>query len=146
MENREATHLIRFGVIGGISVCLDYIVYSSLIDLGLGLLLAKGVSFCVGLVFGFLGNKFWTFRSRREFWSEWGSYLLIYTVTLVINIYTNSIVYNFLTDGRSEISSKAHIIAFLSATSVTTIINYLGIRLITFKKGIDYRNQVSKSD
>jgi putative flippase GtrA len=140
-RDSEFVHLGRFGIIGAISVGIDYSIYSGLVFLDLNMLIAKGLSYLVGLVFGFSGNKYWTFKSKRTIGNEWKSYLLIYSLTLILNIYSNGIVYDLVSKARPEISTRAFILAFISATSLTTIINYLSIRLITFKKGIELRRE-----
>ncbi len=141
LRGREFAHLVRFGIIGVISVGIDYTIYSGLVLLGLNMLVAKGFSYCVGLVFGFSGNKYWTFKSTRTIGSEWKSYLFIYSLTLFLNVFSNGMVYDLVSEARSEINARAFILAFISATSLTTIINYLGIRFITFKKGIELRSE-----
>jgi putative flippase GtrA len=140
-EQDEITQIMRFVIIGGVSVCLDLIVYYILIKIGLSLMFAKGVSFCAGMVFGFSGNKYWTFRSQEEAKNESISYLLIYGFTFFINVSVNGMVFNFATTSTGNGNSHALIIAFISATFVSTVLNYFGIRFITFKKGINARHQ-----
>ena len=64
-----------FLVVGVASVATDLIVYRILANLaGLPLDIAKGLSYWAGVVIGFFGNKWWTFRSTRRSWTEPVSY------------------------------------------------------------------------
>lgn len=120
-------HLLRFGVIGVTSVLIDLTVYSGLLALMVLPTPAKGVSYVAGMVFGFLGNKFWTFGSRRGSASEPVTYLLIYSITLAINMAVNAGVLQ---------QSGSKWMAFVLATGVSTVLNFLGLRWVTFRVGI----------
>lgn len=127
-KRRESfRHLFRFGVIGVTSVLIDFAVYSLLTSLGMAVTPAKGVSYLFGMAFGFVGNKFWTFRSSRRSASEPLTYLLVYAVTLAINMALNAAVLSL---------TVSKLGAFLVATAVSTVLNYLGLRLVTFRQGI----------
>ena len=57
----------RFLVIGTSSVLVDLTVYQILAArFGMPLYAAKGVSYLAGVAIGFVGNKWWTFRSSRR--------------------------------------------------------------------------------
>ena len=88
---------------------------------------SKAISYLAGVVVGFALNKRWTFQSSQRTWTEPVSYLSLYAVTLGVNVGCNALVLSWL--DRSAI-------AFLFATGVTTVINFLGLRLVTFRKGI----------
>jgi putative flippase GtrA len=102
--------------------------------LGLSIHWSKAISYLAGVVVGFVLNKNWTFRSSRRTWIEPVSYLLLYAVTLGVNIGCNSLVLVWLADQTA--------LAFLVATGVTTVLNFLGMRLVTFRKGIEQRRGV----
>ena len=141
MKKDELIHIYRFVVIGSVSVSLDFFIYYILLKIGLILMLAKGVSFCSGMIFGFFGNKYWTFRSSEKPMNETISYIFIYGFTFFINVSVNGIAFNFVSTSIAFGESQALMIAFLTATFVSTVLNYFGIRFITFKKGINFRQQ-----
>ncbi|MGE0695516.1 MAG: GtrA family protein [Pirellulales bacterium] len=123
----------RFLVIGSSSVVIDYAAYCLLAGpLAVEMNLAKGISYVIGMAFGFVGNKYWTFGSARRSATEPFSYLALYLVTLAVNIGVNGLVLAAL--GRG-----ATLLAFLVATGTTTVLNFLGMRLVTFRQGISAR-------
>lgn len=122
----EGKRVARFAVIGCASVAVDFAVYQMLTG-ELSPHVAKGVSYLAGVVVGFFGNKFWTFESKRASAAEPALYLLVYAVTLAVNIATNA--------AAREITGSPGF-AFLAATGLTTVLNYLGLRLLTFRAAV----------
>ena len=126
--------LRRFLVVGLLSVATDLCVYAVLsATFELSVTWAKAISYLAGVVVGFALNKRWTFQSSRRTWTEPISYLLLYAVTLGVNVGCNGLVLSWLIDQK--------LIAFLFATGVTTVINFVGMRLVTFRGGVNDRRQ-----
>lgn len=123
--------LRRFLVVGVLCVIVDLSAYSALV-LGASLPTswAKGISYLMGVGVGFVLNKRWTFESPRKSLFEPATYLLLYAVTLVVNVVCNDLVL------RMFASAPA---AYLVATGVTTVLNFVGMRLVTFRTGIAER-------
>lgn len=124
---REIGRVLRFVAIGGTSVLVDLLTYRTL-DGTLSPAAAKALSYVAGMLVGFVGNKFWTFESQRRSLSEPVLYVLLYAVTLGVNVGVNAAVLAVDPDGLLS--------AFLAATGVTTVLNYLGMRLVTFRRGV----------
>lgn len=134
-ERRETRkQLLRFLVVGSTSVAVDLLVYRLLGATWLSRDAAKGVSYLAGVVVGFFGNKWWTFESARRSAAEPILYLAVYAVTLAVNVGCNRAALAVLGEGRG-------LWAFLLATGVTTVLNFLGMKLVTFRRGIDQRRQ-----
>ena len=130
--DETARQLRRFVVVGLVCVVADLSVYTALTDrLGIQPTTAKAISYLAGVAVGFGLNKRWTFRSSRRTWREPISYLLLYAATLGINVACNNFILALLPNWR--------LLAFLFATGVTTVINFVGMRLVTFRKGIAER-------
>lgn len=131
-ESRSlAGQLGRFLFTGGGSVAIDLALYFVLLP-SLGSLAAKGLSYAAGVVFGFVGNKFWTFRSSRAAAAEVPSYVGVYAVTLAINLAINAAAIAVL--GLAGMPSRpAVVLAFFAATGVTTVANFLALKFITFR-------------
>jgi putative flippase GtrA len=137
LSNQHATdrsnlikQVLRFGLIGGGSTTIDLLAYMSL-STGMSWYLAKGISYVLGMVFGYIGNKFWTFESAKRGVNEPLLYCVVYATTLVVNIVTNSASYEtcvWLGMG----AGFAKLFAFLVATGLTTVLNFLGLKYITF--------------
>lgn len=117
--------LIRFLFGGGSAVIVDYIVYHLLMRLGLDQDISKGISFVCGAAVGFVINKLWTFESAKFSKGEVLRYVVLYSCTAVINAAVNRIV---LTLAAMEI------LAFLCATGVSTVLNFLGQKFFVFRK------------
>jgi putative flippase GtrA len=129
-ENKR--QIVRFLVVGLVSVAVDLACYMFLgTILFFATSVAKGISYLAGMAVGFVGNKYWTFGSTRRSASEPVTYVVLYIVTLAVNIGVNSAVLG-MTGGWT-------VPAFLLATGVTTVLNFLGMRLVTFRDGIQDR-------
>lgn len=139
-ERRETLKQIRrFLVIGVSSVLVDLAVYLLLTRLGLGTHMSKGISYVSGMVVGFIGNKFWTFESARRSMAEPITYVLLYATTLGINVAVNAATLALFAGLLPPRWNKGW--AFLVATGVTTVLNFLGMRFITFFKGVRQRRE-----
>jgi putative flippase GtrA len=116
-------------------VLVDLGVYSALATkITLAVSVAKAISYLAGVVVGFVLNKRWTFESSRQSWQEAVSYLSLYSVTLVINVAINYAVLRLL-------GADQRPVAYFIATGVTTVLNFIGMRLVTFRKGIADRRE-----
>lgn len=130
----------RFLVVGTLSVIVDFGVYTLLTSFApLPWGLAKGISYASGVVVGFFGNKFWTFQSPRRRASEPALYLLLYSGTLLLNIGCNQAALWLL-------GAPLKLVAFLFATGVTTLTNFLGMKYVAFRRGIEEQKRVTKPE
>ena len=132
--------LKRFLVVGFSSVAIDCITYFLALSFGLAREPSKAIGYISGMLVGFVLNKTWTFRSQGKIGSEIATYFFLYCVTFIANLAVNYAVVRFFND-ISHVSAVL-IIAFFSATFVTTVLNFLGMRFITFKKGIAARESL----
>lgn|GEM_PF-761297 len=142
-RQRELGHLLRFAVVGCLSVAMDLAVFRALrAHAGWDYPLAKGCSYLAGMVLGFGLNKWWAFGSRRAVGVEALSYGLLYGATLAVNvgIYAWSLA-ALLRWGLVEAAPAG---AFVAATGTSTVLNYLGLRFITFRRGLAEREAALK--
>jgi putative flippase GtrA len=124
--------LRRFLVVGATSVAVDFAVYRLLLLVAWWPDTAKAASYLAGVVVGFCGNKWWTFESARRSAAEPFTYLALYVITLAVNVACNRGALTMLGDGGNPW-------AFLFATAVTTVLNFLGMKLVTFRRGVNER-------
>lgn len=117
--------ILKFLVGGGSAVVTDALVYFLLQSSGTDLFWAKAVSFVCGSIVGFVINKLWTFDAKKFSVIEILKYCLLYACTASINALVNSVVLNI---------SSYYILAFLCATGVSTVLNFLGQKFFVFKK------------
>ncbi|EKQ50527.1 MULTISPECIES: GtrA family protein [unclassified Clostridium] len=126
MKNQfKVKELLRFLVGGGSAVLVDYIVYRVLLSFGIDTAVSKAVSFICGSIVGFIINKLWTFESKNFSKSEIFRYIILYTITAGINAWINNIVLYLF---------SIQVFAFLCATGVSTVLNFLGQKFFVFKK------------
>ena len=111
---------------GGSAVLTDAAVYWLLQMAGMDLSVAKAISFVCGSIVGFIINKLWTFQAKRFSFGEILRYCILYTCTALINTGVNYAVLYFV---------DIQIFAFLCATGVSTILNFLGQKFFVFRKG-----------
>lgn len=148
-ERRETlTQIRRFLVIGLCSVGVDLSTYVAMVRLGhVQTDLAKGISYVLGMIVGFIGNKLWTFRSSRKNAAEPITYIALYAFTLAVNIGVNRALLSagaaLFPHAREPGVRAIAAFAALSATGVTTVLNFLGMRLVTFRAGIQDRRRAA---
>lgn len=124
--------ILRFVIIGGLSVVMDGVVYLALSP-HLGQIQGKAVSYIVGMIFGFFGNKFWTFESSQKSAREPILYATFYLFTLIVNVVLNSACVELFTR-LGSLESVSQAVAFLIATGTTTVLNFLGLKYIAFRR------------
>lgn len=115
--------LQRFLIVGFSAVGTDALVYFILINF-LNTEVSKMLSFVSGSFLAFLLNKIWTFENSSSVKPQIVKFAALYISTLVINNYTNSM---FL-----ELFNNT-LFAFLVATGVSTVLNFLGQKFWVFK-------------
>ena len=116
--------ILKFLVGGGTAVIVDFFTYKIFMILGLERTIAKTLSFIYGSIVGFIINKYWTFKSPKFQIKEILKYTVLYILTAFINSQVNK--YTLLLFGNE-------IFAFLCATGVSTILNFLGQKFLIFR-------------
>ncbi|MBO7484682.1 MAG: GtrA family protein [Spirochaetaceae bacterium] len=117
--------ILKFIVGGGSAVLVDYILYRLLMDLGLPVSISKGISYVTGAAVGFVINKLWTFESKQFSSIEVVKYILLYACSACANAGVNKFIlwlFNW------------QLFAFLCATGVSTVMNFLGQKFFVFVK------------
>lgn len=117
---------LKFCIVGGCSTLIDFVIYYAL-SMKVHLLVAKTISMCCSMVFSYFLNKTWSFSSKTsDVKSEVPKYILVQIVNLLINVSTNYLTFEV---------TKNKILAFVVATGLAMIVNYLLQRVYVFKKG-----------
>lgn len=125
MKNSIKTkELFRFLIGGGTGVITDYIVYRILLSMNIDISISKTVSFICGSIVGFIINKLWTFESKSFIKSEIYRYIILYSITAIINSLINNLAIYVI---------GIQFIAFLCATGTSTVLNFLGQKFFVFK-------------
>jgi putative flippase GtrA len=119
----------RFLVVGIGTLVLDFATYRTLLALGLPVSLGKASGFVVGTASAYVLNR------RVTFGHAGGGtavlrFVLLYAVTLVLNVGVNEVVLRALAGVPGRIT-----LAFLVAQAVTSVANFLGLRHVVFPTG-----------
>jgi putative flippase GtrA len=122
--------LARFGVVGGIGAIIDLGGAAYLhLEMGIGPLVAKGLSITAATVFTYLGSRFWTFRHRvnqavlRE--------TVLFAVLNVVGLLIAEAAIAFTHYGLGAKSALAYNAASVVGTGLGTIFRYF-----TYKKWV----------
>lgn len=118
--------LLRFLVVGGIAVAIDAASYFFLISIeSLDAAWSKRISFALGAFWAFIANKRFTFQQAGFSVHE----PLLFSVVYIVSWFLNSITH----DQVYRLQSKAWL-AFLAATSLSTVVNFVGQKYIVFRR------------
>ncbi|MEA2020026.1 MAG: GtrA family protein [Campylobacterota bacterium] len=115
--------LKRFLVAGLSAVGTDLVTYYILLSF-LSHDIAKAISFLLGTIVAFVINKYWTFEKQEKSYKEIFQFGILYSATLGANVLTNKIVLN---------NTEIVFVAFLIATGVSTVLNFIGQKFWVFK-------------
>ena len=118
----------RFLIVGTITVLIDLTAYSILLLFEVDTYLAKGVSFNIGAIFAFFTNKRFTFNYQSKGNSRFILFWILYLTTLILNVSLNEFI--LLSIG---ISGFTLFMAFVITTSISSSLNFLGMKYLVFK-------------
>lgn len=123
-KNFQIKEILCFLVGGGSAVAIDFIVYI-LLKSNFSTSMAKTISFILGASVGFVINKLWTFKSRKFCYVEILKYIILYACSAAVNTFVNKGMLSLF---------HLTVLAFLTATGCSTIINFLGQKFFVFRK------------
>jgi putative flippase GtrA len=117
--------ITRF-LIAGITInATDFSIYYILFHF-LSFSIAKGISFICAGIFGYLLNKFWTFKNNKPpSYAEVGKYALVNFLALGINVLTNQSILNLW--------PGAVWVALIIATALTGLFTFACFKWWVFK-------------
>ena len=110
------------------TVLVDYSLYLFLLNTSsLNIDFCKTISFLVGTLYAYITNKIYTFKSNVTFINSIYKFILLYTTTLFVNVFTNSLLLNYFNKFALQL-------AFIISTFLSASINFLGMKYFVFKK------------
>jgi putative flippase GtrA len=115
--------LKRFLVAGLSAVGTDLVMYYILLNF-MPHDISKAVSFLLGTVVAFVINKYWTFEKHEKSYKEILKFGILYSLTLGANVMTNKMILEY---------TSLVFLAFLVATGVSTVLNFIGQKWWVFK-------------
>jgi putative flippase GtrA len=120
-----------FLVVGSLTVLVDFLTYRVLLWTALlGVDISKAIGFVTGTLFAYFANRYWTFGHTSPAKGSAYRFILLYALTLGANVGINSLALKLL--GAIPWSLQ---IAFLLATGVSAVLNFIGMKWFVFKAG-----------
>lgn len=118
---------VKFGLVGALNTAVTFLSFLLMSRaLGVNEYAANAASYALGLVNGYLWNKFWTFRSPRFGLAELGLFLLVFLACYGVQLAAYRGLR--LADLRPELAQAIAMVAY-------TALNFFGNKFITFRKG-----------
>lgn len=125
-NNKNFIEIYRYIIVGLCSVLIDFLFYYIFIYFEfLDLNYSKRLIFIMGAIFIFYANRTYVFKVDKKKLSQYILFSLLYFTSFILNSIIHD--YVFLISGLTLIS-------FLSATFVSTAINFIGQKFIIFNK------------
>jgi putative flippase GtrA len=121
--------LFIFLIIGSLTALIDFASYRCLILLSLTTNLAKTLGFLTGTIFSYSANRLWTFNRQNHSLKSLWRFVILYSCTLNANVLINYATLVLLI----KKTSFATYIAFLVATAISAILNFIGMKFFVFK-------------
>ena len=126
MIKREA---VLFLFVGSATVLTDLLCYNLLLWLNFSSVnLAKGLGFLAGLAFSYAANKKLTFAHTQHETGSLPRYLILYSITLGVNVIVNAIALHGLQNWSEVVT-----LAFIIATGASASLNFLGMKFFVFR-------------
>jgi putative flippase GtrA len=118
-----------FLVVGSLTVLLDFLTYRGLVWTGwFSVDLAKALGFLAGTLFAYFANRVWTFGHQEHAPGSVWRFALLYTITLSANVLVNAGCLALFSAMSFAVQA-----AFLVATGVSAVLNFLGMKLFVFR-------------
>lgn len=117
-----------FLIVGVMAVLTDFVAYRSIAWIDVDIHAAKAIGFLAGTIFAYFANRLWTFGHTRPARSSPLRFMVLYTLTLLVNVQVNALALALLSGWSGAIQ-----IAFLAATVTSATLNFLGMKFFVFK-------------
>lgn len=133
--------VVKFTLIGAIAVLTDMACYYVLLNIlpektfsFIGNeVLGKSISFICGACVTYNLNKLWTWRKNDSSKKRFAKFMLLYCISLAINVSVNSLLLYILHEHRNLVDvPHKYIIAFVGATVVSALMNFAGQKFWVF--------------
>lgn len=138
---------VRFGLIGGLNTGVDLVILNILMFAfsvyeGVGYSAIKAVSFCFAATLSYFLNKHWAFKdnSKDKRAIQFSQFFAVSVIGAVINVSIATLIVTFI---KPALGSELIIplsdqlwgtIGALGGTAIGLIWNFLGYKLLVFKK------------
>lgn len=124
-ENSIKGQFARFLLVGGFTTLLNYAIFASLYFFGVNYVAASAIGYATGFFIGFVLFKKFAFKSTAQWQSEITKQVPVYGVSLLLNLSTLYALVHFF--------AVYPLLANVAAIGISTITNFLGMKLLVFK-------------
>ena len=123
-KNKE---FFKFLAVGCASSLINlFVFYLIFYLLKVNELMSSTIAYLVGVFFGFLFNKNWTFNNKQKRWVLLlGKYFLVYT----FNLFVGLLSFNFI----NQNTSLEEIVIQLLIIMITAFCNFFGLKFFVFR-------------
>jgi putative flippase GtrA len=118
--------VLRFIVTGFVGLFTDVLTYRALVNLSVHVTPAKALGCVAGTVVVFFINRAWTFSSQKKNLTQFVRFSALYATSISINTVINTAVLGVI--------AQPWLVAFFAATSVSTIMNFVGLKFFVFSE------------
>ena len=116
--------VLKFLVTGFLGLFTDIITYRTLVHVSVHITPAKALGCVAGTVVVFFINRAWTFSAQKKSVAQFIKFSTLYATSISVNTLINTSVLTVV--------PQPWIVAFVAATSVSTVINFLGLKFFVF--------------
>ncbi len=124
----------RFIIVGGVATFIDFLLYMVL-SRYMDISIAKFLSMSASSILSYFANKCWTFsnneRSNMKYITK---YYVTFFVNMSVNLLINRCVYYICVSRFLLMTSLSKCVAFVIATGVAMIVNYVLQKCWVFKQ------------
>ncbi len=130
-DKNEYIRIIKFGFVGVFNTLIDWAIFFVLTTfLSFSASLSHIISYSCGTVFSYVGNKFFTFKSKSKVTLvETAKFVAVNLISLAVS---TAVIFVFADKlGWNELMAK------IPATVAAMAVNFLGNRFFVFNKEIE---------
>lgn len=133
---------IKFFIIGVLAVLVDLVCYYAFLHLFPETIFkvitnevsAKSISFVCGSLVTYNLNKYWTWKKNDRSNKRLFNFYVLYLFSMLINVLINSGMLHLLHHNEILLQlPKKYLIAFVIATGVSAMLNFIGQKMWIFK-------------
>ncbi|MGL5648391.1 MAG: GtrA family protein [Clostridium sp.] len=118
--------LIKFGFVGILNTVINMIVYNILLLCGLNYIFANSIGYGIGMINSYIWNNIWVFKTKSKSVHTIIKFIIVNLIVLGIN---NGLLYILVKE--FDLNKT---IAQVLVLVITTLINFVGSKLWTFKE------------
>ena len=123
-KNELFNQIMKFGVVGGIELIIDYIcLIISKEIFGLSVLLSAAIAFIISVIFNYILSIKWVFNVNKEI--DQKKNFIIFIVLSIIGLILTEIIMWFGTD----IIKISYLIVKIFATAIVMVFNFITRKL-----------------